>query len=402
MVRRGTSELSAERILYEISVELEAGLDDLVPRMMQQMRDEIPKFDVVRHPELWGVLRDSCYGNCRVILAGLRSDRKPPEVGPGEAFAGARASANAGIPMTAMMQTYRVGQAVLLEAFLTACMERRHHGPELDVALVTGSRFLFAYIDEMISQIVEEYAREHERWTRSSLRRRVQIVRDVLSGLPVDGGDLGYAMDGRHLGLVAVGADAEEEIRRGASARGLRLLALSVGDGIVWAWISAPEQRAQPLMRLDELELADGVVAGVGDPASGIEGFRETHRQAQAAYRVAVLLGSCLVHYDDVAVEAMSLGDEMAARAFVQGELKALTAEDARMERLRGTLEVYLASSMNATAAAARLGIGDRTVAYRIHSAEELLGRPIAARSTEIACALRIHRLLARQHGSTA
>ena len=126
----------------------------------------------------------------------------------------------------------------------------------------------------------------------------------------------------------------------------------------------------------------------------GINGFRDSHEQALAAHRVAAHLTQPVTRYDEVALEAVLLGDVRAARRFVERELGSLASRDPRTSVLRDTLGSYLQSGFNAAAAAARLNVSDRTVAYRIHGIEDLLGHSVLARSSELAAAVRLHRVL--------
>jgi len=141
-------------------------------------------------------------------------------------------------------------------------------------------------------------------------------------------------------------------------------------------------------------QVGDGTRYAVGEPAWGTSGFRESHEQALAAQRVAAHLPQQLTRYDDVALEATLLVDVRAARRFVERELGPLTADDARTAVLRETLASYLHSGLNAAATAAVLHVSDRTVAYRIHSIEGLVGRSVLSRASELAAAVRLHRVL--------
>jgi len=71
-----------------------------------------------------------------------------------------------------------------------------------------------------------------------------------------------------------------------------------------------------------------------------------------------------------------------------------LVANDPRICVLRETLGAYLRSGLNAAATAAVLNVSDRTIAYRIHGIEDLLGHSVLARSSELAAAVRLHRVL--------
>jgi DNA-binding PucR family transcriptional regulator len=101
-----------------------------------------------------------------------------------------------------------------------------------------------------------------------------------------------------------------------------------------------------------------------------------------------------VTRYDDVALEAALLHDVHAARHFVDRELGPLAAPGTRSRLLRETLGSYLQSGLNAAAAAAVLHVSDRTIAYRIHGIEETLGRSVLSRSSELAAAVRLHRVL--------
>ncbi len=109
---------------------------------------------------------------------------------------------------------------------------------------------------------------------------------------------------------------------------------------------------------------------------------------------MAAHLRQPLTRYDDVALEAALLCDVRAARRFVERELGPLNSQDPRTRVLRDTLGSYLHSGLNAAATAAVLNVSDRTIAYRIHGIEDLLGRSVLARSGELAAAVRLHRVL--------
>jgi DNA-binding PucR family transcriptional regulator len=132
----------------------------------------------------------------------------------------------------------------------------------------------------------------------------------------------------------------------------------------------------------------------VGGPASGAEGFRRAHTEAQSAHRVALRRPAPVTLYDDVALEALAAEDDSRARAFVARELGPLAADDPRALTLRATLRAYFGVAQNASSAAALLGVHERTVANRLRAVEEHLGRPVSARHAELDTALRLHELL--------
>ncbi|KAA0272886.1 MAG: hypothetical protein EDQ89_06655, partial [Acidobacteria bacterium] len=132
-----------------------------------------------------------------------------------------------------------------------------------------------------------------------------------------------------------------------------------------------------------------------GEPAAGVEGFRASHRQARDAHRVALRAGARgqPVRYEDVALESLVGGDDARAGVFVARELRGIDGDDARSRRLRATLRAYFAAGQNASSAAAVLGVHEHTVAYRLRTIEEALGRPVTTRRAELETALRLFEL---------
>ena len=176
-------------------------------------------------------------------------------------------------------------------------------------------------------------------------------------------------------------------------------MSVSVSGQTAWAWLGGATQSDQRLRRaLAELEL-DDVGLAFGRIGEGPDGFRRSHREARGAHRIAAATGAAVTHYDDVALECVMLADERAAREFVAAELAPLDrGRDGG--KLRETLTAYFASGFNASAAAATLKVNDRTIAYRLNSIEEQLGRSVRARQTELQAAIRLERVLERRRPS--
>jgi hypothetical protein len=346
-------------------------------------------------PDMAAAMRESSYANLRVALAQLERDRVPLPAGPpAGAVEEARTSAQAGVPLAALLQTYRIGQSVAWDAMLEAVNEMDDLGPQArtDVLLIC-SRYVFAYIDRVSVFVTDEYTRERERLTRGRDQRRVQLVRDALEGAAIDGGELGYELATCHRGVVGWGAGAETALSRLAATLELRLLVVSVSGQTVWGWLGGADQTDRTLRHaVATLERLDAGLA-FGRVGDGPEGFRRSHREARGAHRIAVATGVDEVHYEDVALECVMLADERAAREFVVAELAPLDrGRDGG--KLRETLCAYFACGFNASAAAAMLKVNDRTVAYRLNTIEEQLGCPVRARQAELQAAIRLERVL--------
>ena len=131
-----------------------------------------------------------------------------------------------------------------------------------------------------------------------------------------------------------------------------------------------------------KLEPPPGTQLAVGTPGEGVEGFRSSHRQALSTYRIARETTQPVTTFADVALLALTLQDPTLAREFVRCELGPLAAGDARSQLLRETLRAYFDAGQNAAAAAAALGVHERTVTYRLRSIEERLGGRCARGAT--------------------
>jgi hypothetical protein len=399
---RSRVELGVDATLRNLAQTLAAEIDDLVEIMFARMLDEVPTLGTSSRPELADALRASCYGNVRAALAALGSDRVPPASSPAEAIEEARVTARAGVALEPLLHTYRIGHAVVLERLMDLVDEMEISARERRNALRIGSRYLFTYVDRIVSLITEEYATERDRLMRSSIQRRVQLVRDVLSGATISAAELGYDPQQEHLGLVAEGPDAEPAVRELASLLDRGALTVAMSQETVWAWLGSPAAfDVAGRRRLAAFVPPQGTFLCLGEPGFGFQGFRESHEQALAAHRVAAQFPRPITRYDDVALEAAMLVDPRTARAFVKRELGPLTNDDSRTEQLRRTLRAYIGAGLNASAAAAVLGINDRTVAYRIRGIEQLLGRNVATRNAELVAALRLHAVFMtqREHG---
>lgn len=367
--------------------------DELVTTMLERFAREVGESGVGEDPDMAAAMRQSSYANLRAAMAQLGDGRPPLPSGPPiDAIEEARTSAQAGVSLAALLQTYRIGQAVAWDAILDAvdAIAELDAATRADVLRVC-THYSFAYVDAIIPYVTEEYTRERDRLVRSREQRRVQLVRDLLDGGDVHSGDLGYELGDTHRAVIAWGPGAEAELSRLAAELHARLLVVAATGHTVWAWLGGGAAGEDRSLRASIRAWPGGLA--FGRPADGPEGFRSGHDEARAAHRIGVATNAAVTHFDDVALESVLLADETAARAFVAGELSALDGgRDGG--KLRETLSAYFASGFNASAAAATLKVNDRTIAYRLNTIEELLGRPVRTRQAELQAAIRLERIL--------
>ena len=385
---------SIESSLNSIAEALEEQIDALVDEMLERMRVEIPGFAAFEHPELDDATRRSAYANARAGLSSLVAGRDIAGLAPAEAEEGARRAARLGFELPQLLQTYRVGHAVAWEHVLGQI-----DGLELDERtrsemLRLASRYLFAYVDAVVPLVTDAYTRERDALLRSGEHRRRRVLRDLLDGSRTEADELGYDLRGRHVGAIAWGAHAEEALRALGRALEGPSLVIVADDEFVWGWftLTAPGE-PEWTRRIAPFMPPEGTAVALGSVGSGVEGFRRTHREAQRAYLVARHRPAPVTRFDDVVIETFAVRDEAAARELVARELGPLAAGDTRSATLRETLQAYFETSSNASAAAALLGVNDRTVAYRLRGIEDLLGYPVSTRSLELRLALRLRDL---------
>lgn len=393
----GVRIVPASNLVGVLLADLRPEVDGLAAAITARVRAKVGEFrdKGPGAPELWSGVHASTVANLAAGAAALADDRMLPTSAPAETAGFARLSARLGVSLGAVLQGYRIAQTMVWERWLRAIDELDAEPAAKRALLEAGSQFIFAWTDLVATHVTEEHAAERIRIQRNGEHHRLQLVYDLLDGSALDASSLGYSLDLHHVGIIAWGPGAEHAAH--ALARGLnrRALVVSVADQTVWAWLGGP----WPLGAADARAIARFVppartALAAGREAAGASGFRETHRQARAACTIGERLDRPLTLYEDVALEAFALQDELQARRFVEQELCGLEGDDGRSVRLRETLRAYFASAQNASAAAARLGVSDRTIAYRLRTTEELVGRPVATRRAELETALRLHALL--------
>ena len=96
-----------------------------------------------------------------------------------------------------------------------------------------------------------------------------------------------------------------------------------------------------------------------------------------------------MVAFGEVAPVAMMLGGAELLRAWVATTLGGLATDDEQHARLRETLLLFLQAGGSYKTAAERLMLHKNTVQYRIHRAEESLGRPVSENRQDVELALR-------------
>jgi hypothetical protein len=257
-------------------------------------------------------------------------------------------------------------------------------------------------VDRLMAAVATEYMDEIARMKRSPTQRLAERVQRLVAGeSPDDVGSLEYTFDAWHLGMIVKGTEAEQGIRALASDLDSQVLVVPRGSGIVWAWLGARRSLAVPdIERLLSTGIAGDSQMAVGEPRSGLEGWRLTHREAQAAQEVMLRKPQRLTRARDVVLLAAVLRDEALAKSLFETYLAPLEGHGDSGAVLRETLRAYFSAGLNAATAAAALAVDRHTVQRRLRKVEEALGRLLPDCHAELVVALGLDALEAAPDGA--
>lgn len=313
---------------------------------------------------------------------------------PPEAASQARRAARVGVGAGVILRRYvtghrRLGEFVAEEAKCT--------GVESDLAALGHiRRTQEALLEHLTAAVEHEHDQERERIARSPEQRRVELVQRLLDGEFVRRAELGslvYAFDAWHVAMIAMGANARAALESLKADR--QLLLVSHGEETVWAWLGGQRRLAHADMERLRLQSDHADVSlALGEPAKGIHGWRETNEQARQALQVVLLGRQKHARFADVAVLTPWVENRDRARSFVEQYLTPLYSQKDGGVTSCNVLRAYFETARNVSAAARKLGLERRTLAYRLETIEECLGYPLQDRFTELDVALRLRGLL--------
>jgi hypothetical protein len=336
-----------------------------------------------------------------IVGYGLTSiERGPAWDGPipAAAIAQARLAARVGVGLGTVLRRYvaghgELGDLVMKEAEACGLSNR---GSALHDIRRTQELLL-----ERITGVIEhEYNQERERLARSPEQRTAEVVRRVLAGAvsPDDLAELDYDIySSWHVGLIATGIGAGKALDELKAHYGRRVLGVLV-DGVLWAWLRSQKRLTENDIERVSIEQARSSF-GIGEPGLGLDGWRLTHDQAQAALAVALRRAQGIARYGDDRLLAAALENDTLARSLRQKYLTPLCSQRDGGAKLRRTLRTYIDLDCNATCAAQVLGVGRRAVKSRVDAAEKLIGCALSDCLAELDVALRLGQLDAAPAG---
>lgn len=313
---------------------------------------------------------------------------------PAALLAQARLAARSGLKLDTLLRRYFAGHSLFCDFLIEEAAEvDRLDSRELKHLL----RNQATLCDRLFAAASEEYERESRTLHATSQRRRVERVERLLAGELVDASQLGYDLDGHHLGLLAKGEGAEAALRKLAATLDSRLLTVPRPDGTAWAWFGGRREiDFEDLKRLLAKDWPAQLTLAAGEPEEGPAGWRFTHRQAKAAMTVAQRRTEPFTRYRDVALLASVVQDDLLTISLRKLYLERLEAGRDSGEVLKETLRAYFAAGRNVTSAAAALGISRQAANSRLHAIEHHLPRPLSDCAADLEIALQVDALSPR------
>jgi hypothetical protein len=321
---------------------------------------------------------------------------------PAAAAAQARMAARAGIRLDTVLRRYAAGDRLIGEFIME---EAGHLSNEAMREVLRGQG---PHVDRLMAAVATEYMEELELKRRSPAQRMAETVQRLLAAdAPLDAASLDYEFDAWHVGLVLSGPRAAVAARTLAAGLSRQALVVPRGQDGAWAWLGG---RDKPGCEEIEHYQASGVLGeislSVGEPRRGLDGWRLTHHEAQAARLVAMRQPKQLVRASKAILLAAVLRDEALAKSLRQTYLTPLDEHGDAGIVLRETLRAYFSAGFNAATAAAAMKVDRHTVQRRLRKVEETLGRLLQACHAELSVALRLEELdderAPGQNGKTA
>ncbi|ATD72166.1 MULTISPECIES: PucR family transcriptional regulator [Gordonia] len=392
------------RLSTIVGERLAARSDELSESMTTAIENGLEELN---DPDLLELLRASVAANIATILHMIRNniplDQAPPVTAATEY---ADRLGQRGIPASSLRRAYHFGSDDLLANVFEEVREL-DTSPELRLRVLHHfSGWLHKYVD-WITRVVLDV---HEEGRRYSVEQNATVVstmvRRALQGDLTSTDEFtvrtGYPLTRTHLAATLwidranPGTDntalLESLAHDVATTLGSRApLFTSVDRSTAWVWY--PVADADPEVVRPVLSVVPGARMAFGSPAPGLEGFRESHQQAESVKHVAAVSTNqamTVVGHGSggMSIIAMLARDLPGTRRWVRDVLGPLAADTEAAERLRDTARVFLDCGNSYVATAEALNMHRNTVKYRLGRVVEELGHPIGERRLDTELAL--------------
>ncbi len=369
--------------------EIEEGLYRSISAVSDAAGGDDPEYQAGLRAAITGSL---CYALDGIARGGpILDDPLPPS-----AAEQARRAARYGVRVGTVLRRYMAGFRLLGE-FVAEEAERllqSDHGHALQHLRRTQD----ALLEHIIGAIEDEYHSELGD-VPPELQRRA-TVDALLSGAEVDAAQLdtlAYGLDAWHIGVVGLGTGVRRVVKDLAARLNCQLLSVEQHHDTLSAWLGGNRKLAPRDIERGFSNQRTAATVVIGRQHRGIDGFRLTHQEAQAALPVAARQPGGLIRSTDVVLEAAVLGDATLFRLLQGAYLAPLDDLPDKGRAIRATLRAYFDAEYNVAETARSLGLTSRAVRNRLAKASGRLGYPIPERHAELEVALRLEAMSSRR-----
>lgn len=354
----------------EAATEILSSLEELAERTSQSVLAAIPSYRE-HHDELSRSIRFTIRTFCDYAISGIR----PSQLELARLRDVGRRRAEGRVPLADVLHAYRM----CARAILAALSDRSRH-LQAD-AVLWLSEALFAYMDEVSTQVSSRYVETQADLLRAQESRRREFLSDVLHGhragaeALAEAAALGIELLGESRVLVIgslqggvdLGDDAEAVIEDVLAPT--PVLDVRIGGDLAVLPLG-PADPAAIVRRLP------GVLIGEGRIHPGLDGIRQSYAEAREALSIGRAIGAGPVaRFSELVLDRLLRQDPALLAEFVSQTVGPVKAYDARRRTdLLGTLEMWAEEAGSPTAAAERLHVHPHTVSYRLGRIEELTG----------------------------
>lgn len=302
----------------------------------------------------------------------------------------ARRAARAGVKPGRLVRLYLAGHRRFMDFVLEEARQSGYADQEAVLGHLCGTHH--ALLEHIIVSLEREYDQECEHIAGSPEQRRIKLVRRLLiEDLdPVELKELGYEVGSSwHLGVIATGAKSWDVLRCLEAIRERDLLSVPGGEGAVWVWLGGrAELTVAEFTRLLSANGRPDTSLAIGEPRRGLEGWRETHREAQVALLVARHNPRGLTRCADALPVVGALQSEAIIRMYEKTYVLPLNELRKGGQPAREALRAYFKHGRSASTASEIMNVSRRTVENYLKDARKVLGDPLNLTGLEIALRL--------------
>lgn len=301
----------------------------------------------------------------------------------------ARRAAREGVGLDTVLRRYTAGNKVL-EEFIVA---EAAGIPSQVFSQVLSEQGL--HIDRFMESVSAEYRDEVELTKGSAAQHRAdRVVHLLASNSLVSPTDVAYDFNLWHIGMILVGSGGEKSAQALAESLNCRLLPVRRDPELTWAWLGSSRKTiVEDLERFIVANRNMQVSVAIGEPRRGLEGWRQTHHEAQMAFQVMLHQPKPVTRCRDVILDSAVLRDERLAMSLIETYLTPLDGRGNSGEVLRQTLRAYFKAGRNVASAAQILGKARHTVERHLRRVEERLGQTLDTCNVQLQVALRAEEL---------